>query len=274
MDTKRCSKCKQHLPLTQFTKLSSTPDKLRYDCKECRKEYSQKTKDQKKAYNKQYFEANKPDILNKNKEYRRENDEQIKIQRSNYRAQPEIKEHIKKVNRAYLEKKKLAIKIRRQNDEDFRISEVLRSKVHKFLKAKDTKFKHVIGCSLEFLKEWISFRFDKSMSWANFGTVWQIDHILPLASFDMTNSTDVNICFHWTNLQPLACKENRSKSDNILLHYYFNNIVSVNRFLIRHKSSNNNGYQRIRESLSWLREKLRYGKNPSDITMGNPQPSS
>jgi len=33
------------------------------------------------------------------------------------------------------------------------------------------------------------------------------------------------------------------------------------------------GYQMINESLSWLRSKLRYGKNPPDNTMDNPQPS-
>ena len=56
-----------------------------------------------------------------------------------------------------------------------------------------------------------------------------------------------------------------------MLHYYFNNIISVNRFNLKYK--NFMGYQMINESLSWLRSKLRYGKNPPDNTMDNSQPS-
>jgi hypothetical protein len=110
------------------------------------------------------------------------------------------------------------------------------------------------------------------MNWENLGSYWQIDHIIPINAFNFKNTNEKYICFHWTNLQPLTCYENRFKSNKIYLHYYFNNIISINRFNSKYRQFL--GYQMINESLSWLRDnELRYGKNPTDITMDNQQPS-
>ena len=45
---------------------------------------------------------------------------------------------------------------------------------------------------------------------------WQIDHILPLDSFDLTNREEFLKANHYTNLQPLCSKKNRYKSNKIL----------------------------------------------------------
>ena len=132
----------------------------------------------------------------------------------------------------------------------------------------------------EVLRNISEFRFDENMNWKNLGTYWQIDHILPINSFNFNDETSKSICFHWTNLQPLKSSENRTKSDKLQLHYYFNNIVNVNRF--NSKFDRFLGYQAVNESLQWLKKKdFRYGKNPSGdnvlqntLEMDNPQPSS
>lgn len=41
------------------------------------------------------------------------------------------------------------------------------------------------------------------MNWQNWGTVWELDHILPCVSFDLTKLEEQQKCFHYTNLQPL-----------------------------------------------------------------------
>lgn len=51
------------------------------------------------------------------------------------------------------------------------------------------------------------------MSWENHGSIWHIDHIRPLASFDLTNKEDVKIACNYKNLQPLFKEENIRKSD-------------------------------------------------------------
>ena len=49
------------------------------------------------------------------------------------------------------------------------------------------------------------------MTWKNHGTVWEIDHIKPCASFDLTDITQQHKCFNYINTQPLYYLENRSK---------------------------------------------------------------
>ena len=106
----------------------------------------------------------------------------------------------------------------------------------------------------------IEFQFDDTMTWENQGTVWDLDHVLAVANFkklktDPNDLVEVNICYNWTNFEPLECRENRYvKSDNLLLHYYMNSIINVHRY-IQYTQSNFEGYQRINESLFWLREK-------------------
>ena len=262
INMKKCYKCKVDRNLEDFGKLSCSKDGLRYDCNSCRKEYRESNKLFIQEKQKEYYENNKDLLLEKNKQYRSENIKTINFQRKEYRMKPEIKEHIALKNREYLPKKKEQIKIKRKLDLNFKISEILRSKIHKVLKNQNTSYFNKLGCDLEFFKKWIEFRFVQNMNWSNLGKVWQIDHILPISKFDFSNENEKQICFHWTNLQPLTSNENLSKSNKIELHYYFNNIVNVNRFNKFNKQYL--GYQNLDESLSWLRKKLRYGENPSD----------
>ena len=134
---------------------------------------------------------------------------------------------------------------------------------------------NILNLDNDILIKWIEFRFDNNMNWDNYGDLWQIDHILPITKFDFNNKNDISICFHWTNLQPLYKCENKSKTNKLELHYYYNNIVNVHRFSQYYKQD---GYQAINESLLWLRKKLRYGNNPmyentKVFEIDNPQPS-
>ena len=274
--SKVCSKCKLAQPIELFGKLKSSSDGLRYDCKICRKEYREQNKDHITLKLREYYSNNKSTQLIKNKEYRLLHADNIKRQRKEYRNREEIKAHIKHKQQEYLPIRKEKIKLRRQTDLNFKISEVLRSKIHKFLKNQPTSFIQLIECDLDFFKKWVEFRFEESMNWENFGSVWQLDHIIPLTAFDMGNDSNKRVCFHWTNFQPLFSNENRTKSNNIQLHYYFNNIVNVCRF--NSVYTNYLGYQAVNESLQWLRSKLRYGKNPQHevaiaTEIGNQQPS-
>jgi hypothetical protein len=53
------------------------------------------------------------------------------------------------------------------------------------------------------------------MTWLNHGQIWEIDHIKPCSSFDLTDLEQQKQCFHYTNLQPLFKTENRQKSNKI-----------------------------------------------------------
>jgi hypothetical protein len=262
---KKCCKCKRELATSAFGHLKSSKDGFRYDCNECRKAYREQAKEHIQKKNKEYFEKNKKTLIVKNRKYREDNKDTIALQRLEYRAR--TKEHIKKKNKEYLPIKKLKIKIRRKEDKGFQLSELLKSRTHKALKSKSITNSSTIqtnmGCNVATLKKWLEFQFNEEMNWDNLGVYWEVDHILPIAQFNLVIERDRLVCFNWTNLQPLYKGENRSKSKKIMPHYYFNSIISVHRF-IQNTKSNYDGYQSINMSLCWLREKLRYGKNPNE----------
>ena len=279
MEMKICCKCKNEKDLKCFGNLKKSPDGLRYDCKDCRKEYNVKNKEIIQEKNKEYYALNKSNLLIKNYEYRILNKEIISVQRQEYRNKEETKLHIKQKNKEYLPIRKIKIKERRKTDTFFKVSEILRSKFNRAIKR--NKYSDFLGCDLHFFRCWIEYRFKSDMNWDNLGKIWQIDHILPINRFDFTINTDIKICFHWTNLQPLYTSENISKSDKIYFHHYFNNFISVFRYNSFNKQFM--GYQAVNESLQWLRKTTSdmvkmphmkiYPYNEDKFEMDNPQPN-
>lgn len=113
---------------------------------------------------------------------------------------------------------------KRATDPSFRIACSLRGRIIKVLQG-ISKRDHTIallGCSANELKIYLESLWSSGMSWDNYGsykgngfTTWQIDHIRPCASFDLTDPEQQKQCFHYTNLQPLWSKDNLSKHANI-----------------------------------------------------------
>lgn len=70
----------------------------------------------------------------------------------------------------------------------------------------------LIGCDLEMLKLHLESKFQTGMSWSNYGrNGWHIDHVIPLASFDLSDPNQLKTACHYSNLQPLWCVDNLSK---------------------------------------------------------------
>lgn len=81
------------------------------------------------------------------------------------------------------------------------------------------KIRELIGCPPEFFKQYIESLFINEMTWENYGSRnWHLDHILPCASFDLSNHDEVIKCFHYTNLQPLWWYDNISKHAKLNWH--------------------------------------------------------
>ena len=133
----------------------------------------------------------------------------------NRKYQKAKKEHRKYYikNRKKLIKKSAEYnKNKRKKDITYRILDNLRTRLRHALKDK-TKSKHtiqLIGCSILDLKQHLENQFRKGMSWENYGK-WQIDHIKPCASFDLSKPEEQRKCFNYTNLQPLWADENFKK---------------------------------------------------------------
>lgn len=55
------------------------------------------------------------------------------------------------------------------------------------------------------------------MSWDNHGfSTWHVDHKVPLAAFDLTDTEQLTKACHYTNLQPLWAHDNMSKGARIV----------------------------------------------------------
>lgn len=72
-----------------------------------------------------------------------------------------------------------------------------------------------VGCDIKTLRFHLESQFKSGMSWDNYGLYWVIDHIFPLAAFDMNDPDEILWAWNYKNLQPLEKKLNEAKSDNI-----------------------------------------------------------
>lgn len=124
-----------------------------------------------------------------------------------------IKRNQPKVN-AYVRKK-------RESDTVYQLAGALRSRIRSAVKADETKAGSAVrdlGCMVEELRAHLESQFRHGMSWDNYGKGgWEIDHIIPLASFDLTDREQFLKACHYTNLQPLWHHENRAKGDKLVV---------------------------------------------------------
>jgi hypothetical protein len=105
---------------------------------------------------------------------------------------------------------------RRQKDPAFRLIKSLRSRMWGVLCGKkDAPSLALLGCSLEQFKTHLMGQFTGAMSWDNFGSYWHVDHILPLAWFDLSDPNQQKWACHYTNLQPLTKTDNLRKNSKI-----------------------------------------------------------
>jgi hypothetical protein len=159
-----------------------------------KKEYYQKNKNKKQQYDKEYRKKNKALIKEKIKRWRNEHLIEYKTKQNNY-----VKNRLKKdIN--YMLKAKLRDRIRK----------AVKNQYTK--KAKKTII--LLGCSIEHVRKHLESQFTPGMTWENYGK-WHIDHIKPCASFDLTIPEQQQICFNYTNLQPLWAEDNLKKSNKI-----------------------------------------------------------
>jgi hypothetical protein len=67
-----------------------------------------------------------------------------------------------------------------------------------------------LGCSASEFRRHLERLLEPGMSWSNYGD-WEIDHIKPCASFDLSIHEELLKCFNYTNTRPMWRSENRKK---------------------------------------------------------------
>jgi len=111
----------------------------------------------------------------------------------------------------------------------FRITENIRRSLNLALKTR-IKFISVtnnIGCARDELIKYIESQFQPGMTWENHGNgknKWNIDHIKPLCSFDLSKKEEQLKACYYTNLRPLWFEENNRKAiEDKKLAFKYNN---------------------------------------------------
>jgi hypothetical protein len=100
---------------------------------------------------------------------------------------------------------------RRQYDLIYRIKRCLRNRLYYAIKNgyKSGSAVQDLGCSIDAFKEYIAAKFEPWMTWDNWTKdTWHLDHIVPLAAFDLTDPEQLRRAFHYTNYQPLKASIN------------------------------------------------------------------
>jgi 5-methylcytosine-specific restriction endonuclease McrA len=71
----------------------------------------------------------------------------------------------------------------------------------------------LLGYTVVDLKRHLERQFSRNMTWANHGTYWHIDHVIPVSLFDFTTDDGVKACWALSNLRPLEAKANIKKNN-------------------------------------------------------------
>lgn len=189
---KTCTKCDINKYLDCFVKNKRQKDGYHYICKECHLSYKNQNKDKIKEKQKSWLLNNKQYIKEYNSKYNTENT--LKKQAS-----------LKKWWSANPDYHKTWKKEKYKKDINFKIKSNLRTRFYHVVinQFKIKSILDLIGCNVDYLKQHLESQFKPEMNWENHGEIWEIDHIKPCASFDLTDIEQQKQCFHYTNLQPL-----------------------------------------------------------------------
>lgn len=79
---------------------------------------------------------------------------------------------------------------------------------------KRNQAKFFFGCDATSLRLHLESQFLPGMTWEN-RSEWHIDHIIPVAAFDLKDKRQCLACFHYTNLRPIWAADNRRKRDKV-----------------------------------------------------------
>lgn len=153
-----------------------------------------------------------PERLAYAREYRRLHRSRILEYKRGYRRR-----HKRELSKKLVEYRKHRIAV----DPVYKAREILRCEFRNRIKhaIKNNKPElfpsETLGIDLDGFRKHIESKFIGRMSWTNYGRVWHLDHIEPLALLDPHSENSIKKFWHYTNIQPLFKKDNWTKSSSI-----------------------------------------------------------
>jgi len=194
--TKKCTKCKKIKPIIAFCKRKSKYTFVESACKKCKNQKSR-----------EYYFNNKQQIKQTRKQYYLKNKEKQKIKHKQWEIE----------NPHY---KNIYNKEKRKTDINFKLRENIASRIRGCLKHgwKSAPTIELIGCTIKEFNQHLEKQFINGMSWNNYGFgkgKWNIDHKIPLSSFDLVDAKQQAAAFNYKNCQPLWHEDNIKKGNKL-----------------------------------------------------------
>jgi len=234
--TKICTKCGVEKPLEEFCLDNSRKDGRSSRCKKCKNELQNERRRNNPELREKHNKRRREKLLSESNEdrqkrldglhkYHEENRDKInEAQRNKYHTDEKFREKTILETRAYyaehreeqIEKATIRKKERIKRDLNFKIKSYLRSRLGRAIKTRTKvgSFVRDLGCSIDELKSHLKLKFKDGMTGENWGRgcgKWNIDHIIPLAAFDLTNREQFLVACNYKNLQPLWYEDNQLK---------------------------------------------------------------
>ena len=159
-----------------------------------------------------YYLKHRDAVLKYHVEYNKKNTKKIKAWRE------KTKEHHREYGKTYQKNNRVRLQEYKNNrartNPFFKLQKVLRARMLSAVKrgTKNGSAIKDLGCTIVELKLHLEKQFKDGMTWENHGLHgWHIDHIVPLAFFDLHDKEQFARAVHYTNLQPLWAKDNWTK---------------------------------------------------------------
>jgi len=168
----------------------------------------------------EYYMNNKSIISKKAKKYKTDNKEHLSQKQHEYYLEHKIellqknKEYIKKNKKTLAPKRREYERNLRKTDIQYRLGKNLRRRLKLALEGNFKAGSAVrdLGCTIEFLIAYLQDKFYGKISWDNYGTYWEIDHVKALWKFDLTQRSEFLNAVNFTNLQPLTKPDHKKKT--------------------------------------------------------------
>lgn len=218
---KRCCRCKQPTPISEFHNNRSKADGKADACKPCnRLSMKPKTKEQQNRDVKKYA-AKHPDRVKLSwQKYYAKNKDRLNKNKSEYGRTPAGISVMKKSKEKHGEVWKERRKERRRTQTPKQKTEkALRDRFNKVIVrmksgVKLCSWRDLIGCTVQEAKIHLETQFLEGMNWNNHGNgeeKWNIDHIIPLVKFNLMDIEEQKKAFHYTNTRPLWFMDNMKR---------------------------------------------------------------
>ena len=220
----KCRRCSQNKDPSDFHRNSSRSSGFSCYCCQCKRELDaadrKKHLDERRRKARVRYAKDPERVRDRNRRAYAKHIDRRKSASKVYREahKEEIRNRAIRYRASHREQRNAHETARRAADPLHKLRVYLRSRLNKHIRGKWKSASHVrdLGCSLKNLKTYIESLFLPGMSWDNRSPEgWHLDHIRPLASFDLSDPEQLKQAVHYTNLQPLWAADNMAKGSRV-----------------------------------------------------------